>query len=67
MWLVRYAVTFIIVYHVGKVCKTAYQRRKGKTMRRPLLDVCEKVMHEKVNNKHCKQNKLDETFLGVYS
>ena len=31
-WLVRYVATLISVYHVGKECKTAYQRRKGKVL-----------------------------------
>ena len=38
IWLVRYVATLITVYQVGKDCKTAYQRRKGKTIRQPLLD-----------------------------
>ena len=66
-WLVRYAATLITVYHVGKDGKTAYQRRKGKTMRQPLVDFCEKVMCKPLSNKHDKQNKLDEKFYdGIY-
>ena len=63
-WLVRYAATLIFVHHVGKDCKTAYQRRKGKNMRQPLGEFGEKVMYKPLNNTHDKQNKLDEQLLA---
>ena len=52
LWLVRDVATLIIVYHVGKDGKTAYQRRKSKTMRQPFLDVGEKSMYKQLSNKH---------------
>ena len=41
-WLVRYAATLIIVYHVGKDGKTAYQRREGKALNIPIVDFAER-------------------------
>ena len=66
-WLVKYASTLITLFHVGKDGKTAYQRRKGKSIHPFLVECGEKVMYEPLPDKHNKDNKLDDRFIdGIY-
>ena len=61
-WLVRYAGVLITFFHVGKDCKTAYNRRKGKDTHPYLVEFAEKVLFKPLTNRHNKLNKLDERF-----
>ena len=62
-WLIKYAATLITVFHIGKDGKTAYQRRKGKTMHPFLVQFCEKIMYKPLPDRDNKQNKLDARFV----
>ena len=67
-WLVKYSGFLLSCYEVGKDGRTAFERLKGKPMRKELVEFGEQVLYKKVMHKHL--GKLTAkwgmgTFLGV--